>query len=375
MTPKVLLVDDDPNILSAYSRTFRKRFQFDTALGGDEGLALLESSGPYSVILSDMRMPGMDGVQFLTRARELHPDSTRIMLTGNVDQQTAIDAVNRGHIFRFLTKPCEPEALAEALEAGIEQYRLVTAERELVEGTLQGSIDLLVELMSIADPAAFGRAQQLAPLTQKLAAALGLASPWVVTVASMLSPIGVLTLPAGVLARVRAGGEVPRPEREAVERLPEISANLIRHIPRMDPVAAAILYMDKNYDGSGFPHGQLREEEIPLAARILKVASGYLDLGSVEALRIRPGAYDPRVLDALAEALHAPAEVLEDGSPAPHLATHETVQPGQILVEGVQTREGLLVYPPLTRVGGSHLERLANFARLVGLKEPFLVLD
>jgi len=382
MNPRVLLVDDDPNILSAYTRTLRKRFRFDTALGGEEALALLGGGEPYAVILSDMRMPGMDGIQLLSQARILAPDTVRIMLTGNADQQTAIEAVNLGNIFRFLTKPCDPDTLALSLNAAIKQYDLVTAERELVEGTLKGTLDLLVELLAVADPVASSRAQALSPLAQKIAGVLELESPWVAGAAATLSQIGALTIPPGVLGKARAGEPVTGPEAQALRRLPEISAGLIRHIPRMEPVAAAIHFMHKNYDGTGFPDGHVREEEIPLAGRILKVASDYLDLAArwggakaaLEAMALQAHRYDPRVLDALVRATGLPDPAAEVDPDVPHLATHDTLVAGQILVEGVATREGMLVYPALTRVGQSHLERLKNFASLVGLQEPFLVL-
>ena len=232
MNPRVLLVDDDPNILSAYTRTLRKRFCFDTALGGEEALALIQGGDPYAVILSDMRMPVMDGIQFLAQARVLAPDTVRIMLTGNADQQTAIEAVNQGNIFRFLTKPCDPETLALSLDAAVKQYELVTAEKELVEGTLKGTLELLVELLAVADPVATSRAQALSPLAQKIAGVLELESPWVAGAAATLSQIGALTLPPGVLGRARAGEPVSGPEAEAVRRLPEISAGLIRHKKR-----------------------------------------------------------------------------------------------------------------------------------------------
>ena len=135
MTKKILLVDDDPNILQGYQRQLRKRFELDTVLSGREGLEAVASDGPFAVIVSDMRMPGMDGVQFLTQVRETASDTVRMMLTGNSDQQTAMDAVNEGHIFRFLTKPCNTDTFAKALEAALEQYRLITAERELLPGT------------------------------------------------------------------------------------------------------------------------------------------------------------------------------------------------------------------------------------------------
>ena len=382
MIPKVLLVDDDPNILSGYTRTLRRRFEFATAGGGAEGLACLRASGPFAVILSDMRMPGMDGIEFLMQAGALFPDTVRIMLTGNADQQTCIDAVNRGHIFRFLTKPCDPEVLASALEAGIKQYHLVTAERELVEGTLKGSVDLLTELIAVVDPAAFRKARQLAPLAQKIATVLALESTWEVMMASMLYPIGVLTIPPGVVARARDGEPLTPLEQETLTRLPEISANLIGHIPRLEGVAKTILFMNKNFNGSGFPATPAREGEIPLGAGILRAASDYLELlphrpgpGAVlEELRQQTLRYDPGVLDALGLALEVPDAALGAAPDVPRQATHETVEAGQLLVDGVETSEGLLLYPPGTHVGASHLERLKNFARLVGLKEPFLIL-
>jgi DNA-binding NtrC family response regulator len=127
MNEKILCVDDEANILESYQRTLRKQYLIDTALGAEKGLATIGSQGPYAVIVSDMRMPGMDGIQFLAKVKDMLPDTVRIMLTGQADQYTAIQAVNEGNIFRFLTKPCSPDVLTKALDAGIQQYRLITA--------------------------------------------------------------------------------------------------------------------------------------------------------------------------------------------------------------------------------------------------------
>ena len=137
---RILLVDDDPNVLAGYTRTLRRQLIVETAPGGDAGLAAIAERGPFAVVVSDMRMPGMDGVQFLSQVRRRAPQTVRMMLTGNADQQTAIEAVNEGHIFRFISKPCPPERLLKNLLAGCHQHRLVTAERELLEQTLQGSV-------------------------------------------------------------------------------------------------------------------------------------------------------------------------------------------------------------------------------------------
>ena len=108
MAHKILLVDDDRNILSGYQRVLRKAFDLETALGGEEALRLLTMDGPFSLVVADMQMPGMSGLELLDKAQTVSPDTIRIMLTGNTDQKTAADAVNQGQVFRFLTKPCSP---------------------------------------------------------------------------------------------------------------------------------------------------------------------------------------------------------------------------------------------------------------------------
>lgn len=147
MIEKVLFVDDDQNILSAYRRALRKEFQIETALGGEEGLKMITSQDSYAVIVTDMRMPGMDGIQFLAKVKEKSPSSVRIMLTGNADQQTAIEAVNEGNVFRFLTKPCPAGVLGQVLAEGLEQYRAVKAEKQLLEKTIQGSAQMFTDLL------------------------------------------------------------------------------------------------------------------------------------------------------------------------------------------------------------------------------------
>ena len=133
MTDKILFVDDDVNLLASFKRQLRKQFQIETAIGGPQGLELVDQNGPYAVIVSDFRMPHMDGIEFLSRVREIAPDTVRIMLTGNADMQAAIQAVNEGNIFRFLTKPCAMDLLGESLNTGIEQYQRTTREREYNE--------------------------------------------------------------------------------------------------------------------------------------------------------------------------------------------------------------------------------------------------
>jgi DNA-binding NtrC family response regulator len=169
MPEKILCVDDEPSILRGFERVLNGTFPIQTATSGEEGLALITGPEPFAVVVSDMRMPGMDGIQFLRKLKEIAPDTVRMMLTGNADQQTAIDAVNKGSIFRFLTKPCSPEDLEQAIAAGIQQYKLVMAERELLEKTLIGCVKTLTDILSIVNPIAFSRASRVRHLAKSVA--------------------------------------------------------------------------------------------------------------------------------------------------------------------------------------------------------------
>jgi FixJ family two-component response regulator len=129
---RILFVDDEIAVLRGYQRVLHGEFAVSTAVGGEEGLAELQANGPYAIVISDMRMPGMSGAEFLARAREKSPESVRMLLTGYADVKSAVEAVNRGSIFRFLTKPCEKADLVEAIREGLKVYHAALAEKELL---------------------------------------------------------------------------------------------------------------------------------------------------------------------------------------------------------------------------------------------------
>jgi len=132
---KVLFVDDDPKILAAFQRQLRKKVPVETVNSGAEGLGAIRARGPFSVVVTDYCMPEMNGIEFLTRVQQVAPETVRVLLTGSADLHAAIQAVNQGNIFRFLTKPCSPEELMEALNAGIEEYRRTRKERKFNQRT------------------------------------------------------------------------------------------------------------------------------------------------------------------------------------------------------------------------------------------------
>ncbi len=141
MTDKILLVDDDANLLAATRRQLRKKFELETARSGADGLHALNTNGPFAVVISDMRMPEMNGLEFLKQVKTSAPDTVRMMLTGIADKNTAVEAVNVVNVFRFMNKPCSSESLSRAIEAGLQQYHLIRAERVLLERTLAGNVE------------------------------------------------------------------------------------------------------------------------------------------------------------------------------------------------------------------------------------------
>lgn len=128
----ILLVDDEPNVLSGYRRQLGRRYRILTAGGGEEALEILRAQPDIAVVIADMRMPRMNGIQLLTEVERQWPDVVRLMLTGNVDQETAVQAVNCSHVYRFINKPAPAEVMVEAIEGALTRYRLTQAQQELV---------------------------------------------------------------------------------------------------------------------------------------------------------------------------------------------------------------------------------------------------
>ena len=121
--PRILLVDDDEGVLNSLQRVLRGRFDVTATSDAKAAIRMVVSDQPFAVVVSDLRMPGMDGISLLYLMRQAAPDTIRILLTGDVDLEAAVLAINQGNIFRFLTKPCAPEDLLAALEAAVNVYR------------------------------------------------------------------------------------------------------------------------------------------------------------------------------------------------------------------------------------------------------------
>jgi len=307
MEDKILLVDDEPNVLEGLQRLLNDGFSVETANGGAAGLSVLAASGPFAVVVSDMRMPGMNGVEFLTAVRERSPETVRLMLTGNADMQTAIDAVNEGCVFRFLTKPCPKEVLHSALGAALRQHALITAEKDLLEKTLMESVKVLTEILALVSPAAFSRSLRIHRIMQHMVRPFGLRDAWRYEIAAMLSQVGCVAFDSETVAAMYAGGEVPDAVRERFKSHPSIAFELLSRIPRLELVASMIAGQQ------GLPSGKPSEqptatiEPVELGAYLLKIAVDFDELvlrgapavRAIEKLKGRPDGYYLAALAAL----------------------------------------------------------------------------
>lgn len=362
MNNNVLFVDDDVNILQGYQRTLRRQFEVETADSGMAALKLLDAGKSYAVVVSDMRMPGMDGLQFLQAVKARTEDSVRIMVTGNTDQQTAIGAINEGDVFRFLTKPCEPQTLVKTVQDALEQYRLVQAEKELLEGTLAGAVGALGDTLGLVNPEAFGRIDRLKDLIAALGPAVGFGPAWKAGVLATLSQLGCVILSEETVRKISRGQRLSAEEQQLYEMHPSIACNMIEKIPRLGDVAEAIRYQMKNYDGTGVPHDRLAGELIPLGARLLKVVSdftaaesaGYSTLDALARMRDVMHEYDPGILKALANHLGVKK------TPRKIKLSVSMVTPGMVVAEDVLTLDGHLLLRKGHKLLESSRERLLN---------------
>lgn len=377
MNEKILFVDDDANLLAALKRTLRKKFEFEVAQGPEAALELLKSSGPFALVVADMRMPGMDGVTLLTHVKADSPDTVRMILTGNADLQTAIQAVNEGSVFRFLTKPCPVETLEAALKTGLEQYRLITAEKELLEKTLMGSLNVLSEILSLVNPLAFGKATRIRRYVAHIVTKLHLVSNgWQYEMAALLSQIGCITLTPELLDKVYAQVPLSPNEQEIVSAHPIIAYNLLTQIPRLEAIARMIANQKKSFKSFATSESLTDEDKvIHLGSQILKVVldfdqlvmTGLTKLEALTSLSQRSSEYNPNLVAALAS-IHLD----EVGEVVKTLRIKELTT-GMIAEKDIKANSGLLLVPKGQEITYPVLERLRNFARQTGVTEPVWV--
>lgn len=372
MNKKILFVDDDINILQAYKRQLRKQFDLYTAQGPEEGLELVDGEETFAVVVSDFSMPGMNGVEFLSEVKRRSPDSVRIMLTGFANATNAINAVNEGNIFRFLAKPCPPEKLVPSLHAGLEQYWLITAEKELLEKTLFGSVEVMSQILSLVNPAAFSSTSRIKSYMKQMADALDLPGRWRYELAAMLCQLGYVTLPPETTSKILADQSLSEKEQKIFDAHPSVTASMLEKIPRLGEVAEMVRKQQCDYS-DGQQGETLPNDPAILGGLMLRVALDFdllisRNMSPSEAVRMMRGhrrIYHPKLLDCLGSMKH-----LEHRMEV-RVIDVKDVTACMVADQDIRTTNGLLLIARGQEVSQPILERLWSFSETTGVAEPF----
>ena len=396
--PTLLFVDDEPSILSALRRLFRPEgYRILTAEGGAAGLAILEQE-PVDLIISDMRMPEMDGAAFLKIARSRWPDTVRILLTGYADMTSTVAAINEGEIYRYISKPWDDKEIVTTVRDALTRQRLELENRRLTALT-QAQNDELKELnasleqkvaertaevrqaLSLVEKAhgelkktfltsvqvfaglielrsgpagnrLAGHGRRVAELARTLAHRLGLpeAEAQNIMLAGLLHDIGKIGLPDELLGKPY--NTLSQEQRALVIKHPVVGQNILMSIDKFKEAAQLVRYHHECFDGSGYPD-RLAGIAIPQGARILSVANDYdaLQIGTLvqrplkidEALAFlidnRGKRYDPSAVDCLAQYISETRKTGISELPTRSLQ----LKPGMVLSRDLTHRDGYLL--------------------------------
>jgi response regulator RpfG family c-di-GMP phosphodiesterase len=391
---RILCVDDEPNILASLRRLFRKHgYEVFTAEGGGDGLRVLEQNG-IDLVVSDMRMPSMDGAQFLGQVRERWPDTVRILLTGYADMASTVEAINKGEIYRYINKPWDDndmlmvarhalerkellrekqrlEALTQrqneelkSLNAGLElkveqrtaEIRQVNSFLEAANGRLKTSfltsVKVFSNLLELRGSHLSGHSRRVADLARKMAVVMGLDARETqdIFLAGLLHDIGkigfsddLLSAPVNTL-----GGDNLGLYRKHAAR----GEQVLMAIEELRNAAKILRSHHERFDGQGFPDG-LAGLAIPAGARILALANDYdaLQIGMVMQRRVtqedakaaivqgKGKRYDPQAVDAFVQVTGG----VEKEVPVECVVTAAELKPGMVLTRDLITRDGVLL--------------------------------
>jgi CheY-like chemotaxis protein len=358
----LLFVDDEKHLLDAYTHVFDEEYDVHLANSGAEALEKLRQLKNVAVVISDFHMPGMDGATFLHEVMQYAPQVTRILLTGTGGVDSAKDAVNKGQIFRFLSKPCPLAQLREAMAAGVAHYRLLNAERLVMQETLIECIGALMEVLAVTNPVAFGRAQRIKAIVQDLAIRLECVGFWQLQAAALLSQIGYFAVNPELAEKMYYGRALSPEEQARAASVPGNARRLLEHVPRLEPVIqilAALEWSDAELTRAG-------DRMVGLSARILGAALELDVLTNkelsksqiLESLRVRQARFGASVLDALAVNIAATIDEQEEVLEIPL----RQATPGMRLRQELRTPVGALLVPIGIEISARLIDRISQMA-------------
>lgn len=275
MTYNILVVDDEVSNLKLLKRTFRKDYNVFMAAGGEEGLEILRNN-KIDLIITDQRMPGMSGVDFLEKTIEEYPDTIRLIITGYTDADALIKAINTGRVYRYIKKPWDPEELKNTVKRALESYQLNIDNQRLtmeLKDLFSGTIDAITQALDAKDNFTLGRSKRVTRLSMKIAEKLGLFEDEMgeLELAGLLHDIGMIGVPEHILHKEE---ELSPEEYNIIKSHSPKGVKILENIKQLENVVIMIKHHHERYDGKGYPDG-LKGEEIPIGSRVIAVADAY----------------------------------------------------------------------------------------------------
>jgi len=358
MKNKVLLVDDDENMLRVLAANLQSKFSITTAHSASDGLERIRQES-FKVVVSDYEMPDMNGVEFLKEVKSVAPHTIRMMITGVTDVAVASDAVNSGEVSRYLTKPVETTDLIPIIYDCVTEYDVAESERNLLESTLNGAVKVLLDMLGLASPLAFSRTNRLRAYADQICQQGFIAEKWSFQLASMLSQVGCISVLPGLLQKVIAGQSLSSEEQAAYNNYPKVGAAMISEIPRLEGVSEIVRYhrksfseiesldLDKNFKQATHAVHFICDFDLAMEAE-----RDYAK--AVTKITKQAVSYHPRLMELISE-LKPYAETMKLTS-----VTVPNLAPGMIFAQDVKTDDGILLIPDGLEVVASSIAMLTN---------------
>lgn len=269
MADSILFVDDEENILNSLERLFREdKTKILKATNAQDALKFF-TEDEIALVVSDNLMPGMNGVDFLSIVQEISPYTVKILMTAHADLATAIDAINRGNVFKFIVKPWRDKELVEIVEDGMNRYKIVGSLRKANEATLRS----IAQTIELKDPYTRGHCDRVAEYALKIADTLSLTEETKkeLKYGSWLHDCGKIGVPEKILNH---NGSLTEKEFAVIKNHPRWGADVAREAHLSDVVVNIVLHHHERYNGCGYPLG-ISGADIPLEARIVAVADTF----------------------------------------------------------------------------------------------------
>lgn len=283
----ILLVDDEVNNLQLLRRTLRHDYNIITASNGKEALEIIEGKGKeIALIVSDQKMPEMQGTEFLKQVSETYPDIIKILLTGHLDVDAIVDSINDCHLYQYIVKPFDPEELKLTIETGIEKFNLMNNKTVILKDLRElfyKTIKLIASALDAKDPYTHGHSLRVTMYSLILAKSMNLDERTLeeIETAGLLHDIGKIGIPQNILCKP---GRLTDEEYEVMKSHPAQAEKMLMGIKKLTVVSNWLRTHHERWDGRGYPQG-LKGEEIPISGRIIALADTYDAMTSTRSYR------------------------------------------------------------------------------------------